>query len=134
MAFDELQRIILKHIRDANKEHQKWTFENIPVIVKHEFRTNHFKYEVEIWTPDMIDMLSFNRPKMEYGRTIKYEYGELLREIEYGEGEARVWLTDWVNVVGDRFAVETECQPDYFRDFSRALDFFKGMIPLDYQP
>lgn len=134
MAFNEIQRIILKHIRDANKEYQKWTFENIPVIVVHEIRPNQFKYEIDIWTPGMIDMRTHNKQDMEYGRVIKYEYVELLQNIEYGEGEARVWLRDWVNFVGDRFAVETECQPDHFRNFSRALDFFQRMIPLDYKP
>lgn len=134
LALCEIERMVIDEIRKSHANVPKWNKTSIPVIVEQETPTGSGKYKkisygVQFWTPDMID-------KREALNTDGTEslYVSLLQTIEYGEGEHRVWLTDWVNFFGDKFSVNTECQPDYFPAFTRALEFFEGHLPLDYKP
>lgn len=122
LAFVEIESRIIKNIRKSHRKAPKWNYGSFPVIVQNKYENNKSTYGVQYWTPEMIDTGKAENPD----KTVSH-YVALLQKITYGNGTMKVELKDWKNAFGDRFVVDMEVQPDYFRNFTRALDHFQRL-------
>lgn len=122
LAMAQIESMVTRNIRESHKNIPKWNYERIPIINKIEIKSNRFLYGVQYWTPEMID-----QKENQNSDNSTSHYVALLQQMEFGEGEGKVEIKDWNNPFGDRFVVNTDVQPDYFKTFTDAFNDFQKL-------